>query len=145
LREAGGGTLRVPKGAFLTGPLELADNMTLLIERDAPLSFVTDPERYEPVETRWEGIVCHAMHPLIFARNARNVSIVGEGSIDGNGASWWEAHRRKKAGRQTIPIAPIEKKLAALNRLDSTEPSGGGGRETQFLRPPSSIFWPAMA
>jgi len=140
LREAGGGSLRVPKGAFLTGPLELTDNMTLLIERDATLSFVTDPERYEPVETRWEGIVCHAMHPLIFARNARNVSIVGEGSIDGNGASWWEAHRRKKAGRQTIPIAPIEKKLAALNRLDGTEPSGGGGRETQFLRPPLIQF-----
>ena len=92
-----GGTLRVPKGVFITGPLDLTDNMTLLIERDATLSFVTDPERYEPVETRWEGIVCHAMHPLIFARNARNVSITGEGSIDGNGASWWEAHRRKKS------------------------------------------------
>lgn len=141
LREAGGGTLRVPAGVFLTGPLELTDNITLLLERGATLSFVADPERYEPVETRWEGIACYAMHPLIFARNAQNVSIVGEGGIDGNGASWWEAHRRKKAEGQTLPATPIERKLAALNHFDGTEPSGGGGRETQFLRPPLIQFF----
>jgi len=140
LREAGGGTLRVPEGVFLTGPLELTDNMTLLLERGATLSFVTDPERYEPVETRWEGIACYAMHPQIFARNARNISIIGEGCIDGNGAPWWEAHRRKKAEGQTLPATLIERKLALLNHFDGTEPSGGGGRETQFLRPPLIQF-----
>lgn len=139
-KENGGGTILVPAGSYLTGPFELIDNTTLMIEREGMILFIADPERYEPVETRWEGIVCHAMHPLIFARKARNVSIIGEGVIDGNGQSWWEAHRKKKASRQTGPVTPIEKRLGALNGSGADQPSGGGGRETQFLKPPLVQF-----
>jgi polygalacturonase len=140
IRAAGEGTLFLPSGEFLTGPLELPDDTTLFLSRGAVLGFVSDPGRYEPVETRWEGIMCHAMHPLIFARNAKNIAIRGEGIIDGNGKTWWEAHRGKKAGKQTGPLSLIEKRLAALNGFLGDQPSGGGGRETQFLRPPLLQF-----
>ncbi len=141
-KENGGGTILVPAGSYLTGPFELIDNTTLMIEREGMILFIADPERYEPVETRWEGIVCHAMHPLIFARKARNVSIVGEGVIDGNGQSWWEAHRKKKASRQTGPVTPIEKRLGALNGSGADQPSGGGGRLSEAG---SRGSWPASA
>ncbi len=140
IRQEGSGSILVPAGSFLTGPIELSDNTTLVIARGASLSFIDDPDRYPPVQTRWEGIVCHAMHPLVFARNARNVAIEGEGVIDGRGQAWWAAHRRKKADRQAGPVTPAEKRLAALNGTDSPMPSGGGGRETQFLRPPLIQF-----
>ena len=140
IRKEGSGSILVPAGNFLTGPIELSDNTTLIIARGATLSFIDDPECYPPIQTRWEGIVCHAMHPLIFARNARNVAIEGEGVIDGRGQSWWAAYRRKKANGQAGPVTPAEKRLAALNGTGSSMPSGGGGRETQFLRPPLIQF-----
>lgn len=139
-RRSSGGVILVPAGTWLTGPVELGDDMTLLLEKGAMLRFTDDPERYPPVETRWEGLTCHAMHPLVFARGARNVRICGDGVLDGNGGSWWAAHRRKKAVRQTGPETAIERRLAALNGALSDQPSGGGGRETQFLRPPLVQF-----
>ncbi|MCE1196406.1 glycoside hydrolase family 28 protein [bacterium] len=139
-RRSAGGIILVPAGTWLSGPIELGDDMTLLLEKGATLRFIDDPERYDPVETRWEGVSCYAMHPLVFARGAKNVGICGEGVLDGNGASWWEAHRRKKADRQSGPVAAIERRLAALNGATLDQPSGGGGRETQFLRPPLAQF-----
>lgn len=135
IRLEGGGTVLVPPGEFLTGPLELFDNTTLFLARGATLCFVADQERYEPIETRWEGIMCHAMHPLIFASHSKNIHIGGEGTIDGNGRPWWEAYRRKRAEKQEGPVSAMEKRLAGLNGFDGRQPSGGGGREMQFLRP----------
>ncbi|MCE5256859.1 MAG: glycoside hydrolase family 28 protein [Spirochaetaceae bacterium] len=140
IRKEGAGTILVPAGEFLTGPIDLGDNTRLRIEKGATLRFIDEPELYNPVETRWEGMICHAMHPLIFARNACNVVLDGEGCIDGNGKSWWDTHRAEKAAHQKGPRTPIEKKLAGLNHYNGHEPSGGGGREAQFLRPPLVQF-----
>jgi polygalacturonase len=138
---SGGGTVLVPPGLFLSGPIELSSDTTLLLDKDAVLRFLFDPERYLPVLTRWEGILCHCMHPLVFSSHARNVSIRGQGTLDGGGAPWWAEHRAKKASKQKGPVTAIEHRLAALNRFDGTQPSGGGGRETQFLRPPLVQFF----
>ncbi|MCX7026525.1 MAG: glycoside hydrolase family 28 protein [Spirochaetes bacterium] len=140
LKARGGGTLLVPAGIFLTGPIELFSGITLILEKDAKLLFVDDPERYPPVRTRWEGLSCWAMRPLVFAQDAKNVAIRGEGTLDGNGASWWAAHKAKKASGQAGPVTPSEKRLGSLNGASDDQPSGGGGRQTQFLRPPLVQF-----
>ncbi|MPL70772.1 hypothetical protein SDC9_16533 [bioreactor metagenome] len=141
IRKAGGGTVRVPPGLYRTGPIELFDNTTLAVERGACLRFIPDPALYPPVESRWEGIRCYAMRPLILARGARNVALIGEGCIDGSGLEWWKAHRGKKASGQSKPETSIEKRLAELNKGSGEQPSGGGGREAQFLRPPLVQFF----
>jgi polygalacturonase len=141
IREAGGGTLRIPPGLYRSGPIELFDNTTLSLERGACIRFIPDPDLYPPVETRWEGIRCYAMQPLIFARGARNVALIGEGTIDGSGQEWWKTHRAKQASGQAKPETFMEKKLAELNKNSGVQPSGGGGRETQFLRPPLVQFF----
>ncbi|HEY9055178.1 MAG TPA: glycoside hydrolase family 28 protein [Rectinemataceae bacterium] len=140
LKSKGGGTLLVPEGIFLCGPIELPSDTTLYLDTGACLRFSNDFSSYPPVESRWEGISCWAMHPLVFARNARNVAIRGEGTLDGQGAAWWAAHKRKKAERQAGPETEAELRLAALNGGTADQPSGGGGRETQFLRPPLVQF-----
>jgi len=139
-KASGGATILVPAGLYRSGPIELFDNTTLHLERGATISFISEPERYPPVETRWEGVRCFAMQPLVLARGARNVAITGEGSLDGNGRTWWDLHRAKKAARQYGPQTPIEHRLASLNLATGEQPSGGGGRETQFLRPPLVQF-----
>ncbi len=139
-RAEGGATVLVPSGRYRSGPIELFDNTTLHLERGATISFIPEPERYPPIETRWEGVRCFAMQPLILARGARNVTISGEGNLDGNGRSWWDLHRAKKVAQQASPQTAIERRLASLNKGRGEQPSGGGGRETQFLRPPLIQF-----
>src|SRR5580693_50971 len=39
---AGGGTVLVPAGIYLTGPLDLVDNMTLHLDRHATVLFTTN-------------------------------------------------------------------------------------------------------
>ncbi len=140
LRDSGGGTLVVGPGAWRTGPIELFSNVELRLEEGATLSFIPDPELYRPVFTRWEGVECHAMHPCVFARGQRGVSVTGKGTIDGNGKAWWDLLRAKRARGQKNPESPIERELAALNADWRNQPGGGGGREMQFLRPPLIQF-----
>ncbi|HQH88171.1 MAG: glycoside hydrolase family 28 protein [Spirochaetia bacterium] len=141
LSETGGGTLRIMGSAYLTGPIELLSNISLEIGKNTTLSFVSDINRYPPVLTRWEGVVCYGLHPLIFARGAKNIELKGEGTIDGNGQPWWEALRRKKRKGQNKPLESFETELAELNKYNGGQPSGGGGREIQFLRPPLVQFF----
>lgn len=131
----GGGVLRVPAGIYRSGPIELKDNTTLRLDSGATLRFIPNAERYHPVVTRWEGVICSALQAPLFARDARGVSIVGEGTIDGSGSAWWEALRAKRARGQSGPESEIELRLAGLNADYANQPSGGGGRELQFLRP----------
>lgn len=138
-RKNGGGILKVGKGIWRTGPLTLCSNMTLELEEGAVLSFIPEPELYRPVKTRWEGVVCYAMHPCIFAAGETDVTICGKGSIDGDGQVWWKLLEKKR--KQGKPVEPIEKELASLNPGYETQPGGGGGRNTQFLRPALVQFY----
>lgn len=87
---AGGGTVLVPAGVWLTGAVHLRSNVNLHLERGAVLLFSDDPEDYLPVVfTRWGGVECYNYSPLIYARDAENIGLTGEGMIDGNGLRWW--------------------------------------------------------
>jgi polygalacturonase len=130
-----GGVLHVPAGIYLTGPLELPDNATLQLDAGATLRFIPDLSRYHPVSTRWEGIICKALQAPLFAQDAHDIVIEGEGTIDGSGPVWWKMLRDKRARKQSGPESDIELRLASLNGDYANQPSGGGGRDLQFLRP----------
>jgi polygalacturonase len=133
--------LIVSAGEYWLGPTTLSSNLTLTLEEGAVLKFKDNPYLYPPVWTRWEGVECFAMHPLLFAKDAQNLVIRGKGVIDGNGARWWSAFRKNLETLQAEPLEPYEKELARLNPGYQQQPSGGGKRETQFLRPPLVQFY----
>lgn len=137
--NSSGGTLILKEGVWKTGPIKLVSNMTLQIEKGAVLSFIPDPARYIPVFTRWEGVMCWGMHPCLYAADAVNVTVCGEGKIDGNGSTWWNLYKSKKT--QAGPTDEIEKHFATLNPGYKNQPGGGGGRNIQFLRPPLVQFY----
>ncbi|MBQ8655495.1 MAG: glycoside hydrolase family 88 protein [Prevotella sp.] len=89
--KKGGGRVIVPAGTFLTGAIELRSNVNLVVEKDAVLQFVFEPDLYPIVPTRWEGIDCRNLSPCIYAYKQQNVAITGEGTIDGGGTTetWW--------------------------------------------------------
>ena len=134
-REAGGGTVFVPAGVWLTGPIELASRTTLEIEAGATLTFTDRFEAYPPTFTRWSGYECYGHRPLLYGKDLERVAIKGEGVIDGQGEAWWNAYRRLKSG-ETEGISPFREELIERNRhlyaaMDSTFVEW----ETQFLRP----------
>jgi len=130
-----GDELHIPSGVYRTAPLSLSVNaVTISFERGAVLSFIDDPKLYPPVATRWEGVMCHALHPCFFIHDCRGVRITGLGVLNGNGKSWWDTAREKKT--QTKPESALEQRLASLNPGYESQSGGGGGRASQFLRPP---------
>lgn len=134
IARCGGGELVVGNGTYVTGPIEIQGGASLRVEEGAEISFLSRPDLYPPVYTRWEGVECFAMHPLIFSSNAKNVSIRGKGTLNGNGKAWW-ALADAKRDKQMTPVEPYEKLFAALNPGYENQPGGGAGRQSQFLRP----------
>jgi polygalacturonase len=87
---AGGGTVLVPAGRWLTGPIHLASNINLHVAQGATLLFSQDFDDYlPPVLTRWEGQELYGFSPLIYARDCHDVAVTGGGTLDGQGAAWW--------------------------------------------------------
>jgi len=84
--KAGGGTVKLSGGTFLTGPVLLKSHITLEIEKGAVLLGSPDRADYPMVTFARNQTV----QPLVSAVNAKNVAIVGEGTIDGNGKVWWD-------------------------------------------------------
>jgi len=136
--NAGGGTVYLPAGRWLSGSLQLKSNVTLHLDAGAVLAFTQDFNDYLPmVRSRWEGTECVNFCPPIYAYRAENIAITGRGLIDGQGRAWWDFHRKLRAEFQAKKIEEPSKwsKLFVEKNADSPnlgrwEPMG------YFLRPP---------
>lgn len=82
----GGGTVEVPSGTFVIAPITLKSNMTLHLAKGATLLGSPDISDYPKATFARHPTV----QPLVGSINAENISITGEGTIDGNGHIWWE-------------------------------------------------------
>ena len=108
-----GGTVYIPEGTYLTGPLFLRSRFTLWLGKGAVL--LGDPDRNDyPVlpgmihasedfskefsASSWEGNPLSSYASLITGVGVSDVDIIGEGILDGNaGASdWWVDVRNKR-------------------------------------------------
>ncbi len=86
--QAGGGQVLLPPGQYLSGTVRLRSNMTLKLDAGARLAGSSDlaqyrnPERPKqmPESVRWDGPWNRA---LLLLENVENVTIVGEGVVDG--------------------------------------------------------------
>jgi polygalacturonase len=117
--QAGGGTVRIPAGTWLTGPIHLRSNVNLHLEQGALLRFSTQPADYlPPVLTRWEGVECYNYSPLIYASGCENVAVTGEGVLDGQGHAWWPWKKLQGDAARTLYDAeykgvPVEQRIYA--------------------------------
>lgn len=80
---AGGGSVLVSDGTFLTGSLILGANTTLEIAARASLMGSADIADYPLVNIRWEGEFREGHRALLSAANAANLTITGGGAIFG--------------------------------------------------------------
>lgn len=87
----GGGNVVVPSGKYLTGPINLENNVNLHLEEGAEILFSVNPNDYPIVHTSFEGTELMNYSPLIYAYKKNNVAITGKGILNGqaNNENWW--------------------------------------------------------
>jgi hypothetical protein len=99
LATRGGGTVQIPPGRFLTGTIFLRSNISLELAAGAVLTASADISEYPPLplnagfpEHLRKGENPQRRH-LLVAEEAENVTLCGQGIIDGNMAAFapgWE-------------------------------------------------------
>lgn len=90
LEKQGGGVLEVPSGEYRTCSIFLKSHMELHLEKGAVLRFIDEPEKYEITDVEFEGVMGTMYMPCIYAKESEDISITGEGVIDGQGMRWWK-------------------------------------------------------
>ena len=93
LNKQGGGHLNVPAGIYLTGPIKMKSLIDLHVERGAIILFSPDKQRY--VNNNGDQKAGSRATPPLTASKCHDISITGEGIIDGNG-EWWRAVKHSK-------------------------------------------------
>ena len=94
LSKKGGGHLNVPAGIYLTGLISLKDNIDLHLEKNAIIVFSEDKNDLIKTDAA-TGKKEERASTAITASKRKNISITGEGTIDGNG-EWWRPVKRSK-------------------------------------------------
>ena len=101
---AGGGTVFVPAGTYLSGSIHLTNNLNLFL--DAGAVILGAPQKlkaYDETEA-WEGIAyqdgghTYFHNSLIWGENLTNVSITGPGMINGGGLVRGDGEQDRRSG-----------------------------------------------
>jgi polygalacturonase len=124
-----GGVVVLPAGRWLSAPLFLKSNVDLLLERDARLIGHTDIARWpvlpgmvrapgggEQVLGTWEGEAADMHASLLTGIEVENVTIHGEGVIDGNASleTWWSRPKTPFRGWRPRTVFFVRSKNVAM-------------------------------
>ncbi|KAK1303034.1 putative polygalacturonase [Acorus calamus] len=113
LGKRGGGQLNVPPGMWLTAPFNLTSHMTLFLAEGAVILGVQD-EKYWPLLPPIKSYGHGREHAgprygsLIHGQRLKDVVITGHnGTINGQGKSWWIKYRQKLLNYTRGPLVEL--------------------------------------
>ena len=86
----GGGVIVIPEGTYMTGALFFKQGVHLHLYNGGTLMGSNDPSDYPILKTRIEGETCLYYSALINSDGINGFTISGEGTIDGNGFTFWK-------------------------------------------------------
>ncbi|XP_022749994.1 probable polygalacturonase [Durio zibethinus] len=105
--------LNVPPGKWLTAPFNLTSHMTLFLAEGAEILGLEDEKQWPlmpPLPSYGYGREHHGPRygSLIHGQNLKNVVITGHnGTINGQGQSWWKKYRQKLLNHTRGPLVQI--------------------------------------
>ncbi len=99
--KAGGGTVIVPAGDFLSGPVELKSGVELHLESGARIVGIADIDAYKDAHPTADGKL-HPQCALIYADSQENISVTGLGTLDGQGGEPAFKIREDPGGRPNL-------------------------------------------
>lgn len=91
----GGGTVVIPRGIWLTGPVILKSNIRMHAAEGALIRFSADKSLYPLIETSFEGYNTVRCISPIYGKDLENIAFTGKGVWDGNGHAWRHVKREK--------------------------------------------------
>jgi polygalacturonase len=95
----------------------MVSNVCIDLQEGATLKFSQEPEHYLPmVETSWEGTFVQNYSPFIYAHNAKNVSIIGKGTIDGNADDTFATWKSRQNDGKNLSREMNHKETAVAER-----------------------------
>jgi len=94
-----GGIVNFAAGTYVSGPLDWKSHVRLQLDSGATLLGSPDRSDY-PIreDAKWRRV------SLLHADHATEISLTGEGTVDGNGHVWWEA--KAEDHKKGLPEAP---------------------------------------
>ncbi|SHL77732.1 glycosyl hydrolase family 28 protein [Hymenobacter psychrotolerans] len=95
-----GGVVLVPRGLWLTGPIQLKSNVNLHVQRGALVQFSSKLSDYQLIKTNWEGEDAVRNQSPIYGFDLENIAITGEGTFDGAGDAWRMVKKEKLSSGQ---------------------------------------------
>jgi len=125
--RAGGGSVIVPPGVYVTGPISLVSHMALVVEKGATIQAAdrfSDFGLPDPLPASQPELdkLRKSLKSLISGTDLQDVAIRGEGVIDGAGAVWWA--KSDRASRTTgLPYVP-RPNLIVLKKCERVHISG---------------------
>lgn len=135
--KAGGGTVFVPAGRYLSGAIQMVSNMTLYIDAGATIRFVANRDEYPMVASRFEGVETKAPAAMIGGDHLENIAISGRGTIQADNAEWRKLMGSDPSTRQSWVemLQRIERKETIPDDLRA---KGAASLRTDFIRPVES-------
>lgn len=91
----GGGTVLIPAGLWLTGPIRLQSGIRLHADAGALVHFSANRDDYPLIRTSYEGLRTVRCMSAIYGEDLENVAITGTGIFDGSGEAWRPVKRMK--------------------------------------------------
>src|SRR5215831_13029197 len=97
--KAGGGTVIIPAGLWLTGPIQMKSNINLHVDRGALVQFTTDHTLYPMIRASNTSNSIVPASP-VYGYDLENIAITGEGIMDGAGETWRPVKKEKMTESQ---------------------------------------------
>ncbi len=120
-----GGVVRLPAGTYVCGSLFMKSGVTLRLDKGAMIKGSLNEADYPIIDTRIAGLEMKHPAALVNAIDAKNVAIVGEGTIDGSGQKWWNIFaRERKAQGRGVDFKVLRPRLVCFTRCDGVKVSG---------------------
>ena len=134
-RAAGGGTVIIPAGKYVSGPIELISNLTLHFDAGAYVRFPA--QRLPFTEGRQQSIEALTPVPLIGGRHLENVAITGRGVLASDNAEWMKLMPRRRASGDDPGSAngPNWQRLLELLQVQTPAPREAYEAAAPELRP----------
>lgn len=132
--EAGGGTVVIPEGTYLTGSLFFKPGTHLHLLKGARLKGSDAITNYKIIKTRLEGQTIDYFAALVNADGCDGFTISGEGTIDGNGHRFYdEFWLRRKVNRKCTNLEALRPRMVYISNSKNVTVNG--------IRMVNSGFW----
>ena len=92
---AGGGTVDVPPGLWLTGPIRMESNIRLRVRKGAVILFSRRVEDYPLIAGPDGTSRMYRCVPCLYGYRLENIAVTGEGMLNGQGEYWRHVRREK--------------------------------------------------